>query len=102
MPAQKIKLTWDPKTNDVSSTPKTIDLIAGDTLVFMSDQGAVNLKFDPPENFGLDQAVNGALHVGVRKGAPARITSGVAAQAGAHGFPAKKVKTGVNSTPADA
>src|ERR1039457_3223804 len=54
---------WDPITNDVMSEPETVDLIAGDILVFMSDQGPVNLKFDPPENFGVDQVVNGALHV---------------------------------------
>ena len=102
MAEQMIKLTWDPVTNDVTSQPKTVDLIAGDILVFMSDQGAVNLKFEPPENFGVDQVVNGALLVRVLKRAPARITCGVVVNGVTHGFPEEIVKTGGSTIPGDA
>jgi hypothetical protein len=101
MAEQTIKLTWDPITNDVMSEPETVDLIAGDILVFMSDQGPVNLKFDPPENFGVDQVVNGALHVRVLNRAPARITCGVVVAGDTHGFPEETVKSGVKTIPAD-
>jgi hypothetical protein len=101
MAIQTIKLMLDPATNDLLYDPQTVDLIAGDTLVFTSDQGPVNLKFDPPENFGMYQVVNGALHVRVLKRAPARIICGVVVAGVTHGFP-DTVKTGVSTTPADA
>jgi hypothetical protein len=99
MAQQTIKLTWDQFTNDVTSQPETVDLIAEDVLVFSSDQGPVNLKFDPPENFGMVQVVNGTLHVQVLKRAAARITCGVVIEGVTHGFPAEDVKTGVNTIP---
>jgi hypothetical protein len=101
MAEQTIKLTWDPVTNDVMSDPATVDLIAGDILVFMSDQGPVNLKFDPPKNFGAGQVVNGTLHVHVLNRAPARITCGVVVGGVTRGFPKDIVKTGVKTTPGE-
>jgi hypothetical protein len=100
MAEQKVKLTWDPKTNDVKAD-KAVDLKVGDVLVISSDQGTVNLKFDPPENFAMDQVINGTLQVRVLKSAPARITCGVVIKGVTHGFPVEKVKTGIPLIPAE-
>src|SRR5690242_7485166 len=102
MADKKIKLTWDPLVNNISTDPQTVDLIEGDTLVFTSEQGPLNLKFDPPENFAVVQVVGGALSVRVLKRAKAQISCGVVIDGVTHGFPDEMLKSGVTTTPGEA
>jgi hypothetical protein len=100
MAQQTINLIWDPVTDDLAYQPDTIDLNAGDTLLFASGQGPVNLMFDPPENFAADSISNGTVQVRVLKRAPARICCGVVVDGVTRGFP-DHVKFGVKTRPGE-
>jgi hypothetical protein len=85
---QTIKLSYNPDKDIFTSDPATVVLNEGDTLLFLSDQGPVSVKFDPPECFAPMQISGGTVQVRVVKRAPARMPCGIFFRGGTIGFPA--------------
>jgi|ERR1051326_8057845 hypothetical protein len=87
MAEQTIKLSYDTANQTFTSEPPTVVLNVGDTVLFVSDQGPVNIKFDPPECFAAEQIVGGTVQVRIVKRAPARMPCGITINGATVGFP---------------